>query len=103
MCALYEVVIEVHEVRGRCAAGYKRGDCFFVDGFLLRGEKICIHALAGMLSLLSPFSHGISARALGIGSSDDEGYVQCPDPGSPLTCGGTVVFRLRRIKRMSAT
>ncbi len=98
MRALYEVVIEVHEVRGRCAAGYRKGDRFSVDGFLLKGDRICIHALAGMISLLSPFSHGVSARALGIGSSDDEGYVQCPDPGTPFTCGGTVVFRLKRVK-----
>jgi len=26
---------------------------------------------------------------------DDVGYVQCPGPGEPYTCGGTVVFELR--------
>ncbi len=96
MCVLHRVVVEVHEVRGRCAAGYVEGDRFFVDGFLLRGNKICIHALVGMISLLSPLSHGISAKTLGIGFSEDEGYIQCPDPGAPFTCGGTVVFRLKR-------
>jgi hypothetical protein len=51
-----------------------------------------------MLTLLAPFLKGISARALGIGKGDNTGYVQCPDPGAPYTCGGTVVFELRREK-----
>jgi len=49
-----------------------------------------------MLTLLSPFLKGVSARALGIGREDDVGYVQCPDPEEPHTSGGTVVFELRR-------
>jgi len=49
-----------------------------------------------MLTLLSPFLKGVSAKTLGISSEDDVGYVQCPDPGRPYTCGGTVVFRLVR-------
>jgi len=52
--------------------------------------------LASMLTLLSPFLKGVSAKVLGIGKEDDVGYVQCPDPGKPYTCGGTVVFELRR-------
>ena len=55
-----------------------------------------LHALAAMLMLLSPFLKGVSAQTLGIGREDDVGYVQCPDPGRPYTCGGTVVFELRR-------
>jgi len=53
-----------------------------------------------MISLLSPFIHGVSAKLLGIGDKDDEGYLQCPDPGKPYTCGGTVVFRVKRLKRL---
>jgi hypothetical protein len=33
-----------------------------------------------MLTLLSPFLKGVSAKVLGIGEQDDVGYVQCPDP-----------------------
>jgi hypothetical protein len=33
-----------------------------------------------MLTLLTPFLKGVSARALGIGKEDDVGYVQCPEP-----------------------
>jgi hypothetical protein len=47
-----------------------------------------------MLTLLAPFLKRVSARTLGIGRVDDMGYVQCPDPGEPYTCGGTVVFEL---------
>ena len=93
--------MEVVEVRGRCAAGYKLGDRIVLDGFYVvskESSNICMHAFSAFLSLLSAFAHGASARELGIGSTDDEGYLQCPDPGRPYTCGGTVVFKLKRIK-----
>ncbi len=96
---MYDVEVKVEEVRGKCAAGYKKGDRFFVRGFYIEpkeGARICIHALTGMMSLLSPFIHGVSAKDLGIGDRDDVGFLQCPDPGKPYTCGGTVVFRLSR-------
>jgi len=89
----------VKEVRGFCALGYRPGDGFVVERFYIkeiRGKPICLHALSAMLTLLSPFTKGVSAKELGIGSEDDIGYVQCPDPGKPYTCGGTVVFELRR-------
>ena len=94
----YRVKICVKEVRGYCSMGYKPGDCFLVEKYYIRdvGRGVCLHALASMLTLLSPFLKGISAQDLGIGEEDDVGYVQCPDPGEPYTCGGTVVFELRR-------
>jgi len=55
-----------------------------------------VHTLASMIILLSPFLKGILARDLGISGEDDVGYAQCPDPGKPYACGGTVVFELRR-------
>jgi len=91
----YEVIVRVKEVRGRCAAGYSEGDSFSIVGFRLEGSKICIHALSSMLTLLSPFLKGVKPELLGIGSGD-LGYVQCPDPGPPYTCGGTVIFELER-------
>jgi hypothetical protein len=48
-----------------------------------------------MLTLLSPFFKGVSAKSLRIGDEDDVGYVQCFDPGGPHTSGGTVVFKLK--------
>lgn len=100
---LYKVVIEVVEVRGTCAAEYKPGDRIVLNGFYIVSKdsaNVCIHALSALLTLLSAFAHGASARELGIGSSDDEGYLQCPDPGKPYTCGGTVLFKLRRVGRV---
>ncbi len=98
----YEVIVEVVEVRGYCALGYKPGDKFVVRRFYIEPvegmSRICIHALSAMSTLLSLILHGVSARELGIGDKDDEGYLQCPDPGKPYTCGGTVIFRLRRVR-----
>lgn len=96
---LYRVLISVLEVRGSCPV-YKIGDEILLEGFYIisnQSANICIHALSALMSLLSAFSHGASARDLGIGSKDDEGYVQCPDPGPPYTKGGTVIFHLKRL------
>lgn len=99
MAPHYRVYVTVKEVRGYCAAGYKPGDMFVIEKFYIKpiqDTRICLHALNSMLTLLMPFIKGVSARYLGIGSEDDIGYVQCPDPGEPYTKGGTVVFELRR-------
>ncbi len=91
----------MEEVRGHCAAGYREGNSFTLRGFYIEGAggvRICLHALTAMVTLLSPFSHGVPADQLGIGEGDI-GHVQCLDPGPPLTCGGTVVFKLVRLKR----
>jgi hypothetical protein len=49
-----------------------------------------------MVALLSAFAHGYSAKELGIGSEENTGYLQCPDPGPPYTHGGTVLFEIKR-------
>ncbi|RLE67211.1 MAG: TIGR04076 family protein [Thermoprotei archaeon] len=95
----YRVVVCVKEVKGKCAAGYKPGDTFTFEWFYIKpmqNTKICLHALNSMLTLLMPFIKGVSARELGIGTEDDIGYLQCPDPGKPYTRGGTVLFELKR-------
>ena len=94
------VVVRVKEVRGRCAMGYEPGDAFVVERFYVKdaGKGVCLHALAAMLTLQAPPLKGVSATALGVGKEENVGYVQCPDPGEPYTCGGTVVFELRREK-----
>jgi uncharacterized repeat protein (TIGR04076 family) len=94
----YRVRICVKEVRGKCAMGYEPGDCFTIERFYITDidKSLCLHALCSMLTLLMPFLKGFSAKDLGIGKEDDIGYAQCPDPGEPYTCGGTVVFELKR-------
>jgi uncharacterized repeat protein (TIGR04076 family) len=96
----YRVRVCVKEVNGNCAIDYKLGDSFTVERFYVSdaGKGICINALGSMLTLLSPLLKGVSAKVLGISEQDDVGYVQCPDPGKPYTCGGSVVFELRREK-----
>ena len=49
-----------------------------------------------MSTLLPAFLHGASASELGIGSEENIGYLQCPDPVSPYSKGGTVLFELKR-------
>jgi len=90
MSPLYRVRVCVKEVKGGCAMGYKLSDCFTVERFYVSdaGKGICIHALSSMLTLLSPFLKGVSARVLGIGEQNSVGYAQCQDPGKLYTCGG---------------
>jgi uncharacterized repeat protein (TIGR04076 family) len=90
MSSTYNVRVCVKEVRGSCAMSYKPGDCFVIERFYISeaGKGICIHALSSMLTLLSPFLKGVSAKSLGIGDEDDVGYVQCPDSGKLCTYGG---------------
>ena len=94
----FRVVAKVVGVNGHCPI-YKVGDKLIFEDFCLcsrESAKVCLHALAGMISLLSPFLHGSSAVELGMGQTEDKGYVQCPDPGEPHTQGGTVIFELSR-------
>ena len=94
-----KVKITVVKVRGNCAAGFRPGDSFIVEGFYIlpsRNKKICLHALNAMMTFLYAMLKGVSARDMGIGSDDDIGYIQCPDPGRPYTHGGTVLFKLVR-------
>ncbi|MGQ4833592.1 MAG: TIGR04076 family protein [Candidatus Asgardarchaeia archaeon] len=94
----YRVEIYVEKIDGYCPI-YKVGDKIIVDSYFINSKKsanVCIHAFGAMMTLLSAFSHGTSARKLGIGSEDDVGFLQCPDPGPPLTSGGTVTFKLIR-------
>ncbi len=96
----YRIVIEVVEIRGRCPV-YRAGDRMVVrmpELVLEECNRVCVHAFVAMQTFLQALARGFSAKELGIGDSDDEGYVQCPDPGPPYTRGGTVVFRLRRVE-----
>ncbi len=97
--ALYRVLITVKEVKGTCPI-YKIGDILLLEGYYVKSEgstNVCMHALAGMVSLLSAFSHRVSAKELGIGETDDEGYLKCPDLGPAYVKGGTIAFHLKRL------
>jgi len=78
----YRVEVQVREVRGKCTMGYRPGDAFVVEKFYIKdAEKgVCIHALAAMLTLLSPFLKGVPAAALGVGKERNINYAWCPEP-----------------------
>ena len=94
------ITATVKNIRGTCPI-YKPNDKLVFEGFYVpprQSSPVCIHALSAMNTLLSPFLHGVGADELGIGSSPDIGYLQCPDPGPPHTPGGTVIFELKRME-----
>lgn len=96
----YKIIAKVKDIKGYCPI-YRVGDSFIIEWFYIRSEassNVCLHALSSMLTLISAFIHGSSAKSLGIGFGDDVGYIQCPDPGPPYTKGGTVIFELKRLK-----
>jgi uncharacterized repeat protein (TIGR04076 family) len=99
-----QIILTVEKIQGYCPL-YKTGDKILIEQFYINtknSQNICIHAFAAMSTLLSAFLHGASATELGIGSRENIGYVQCPDPGPPCTKGGTVLFKLERKKRKTA-
>jgi len=94
----YRVTVNVKDIRGSCPL-YRVGDRIVVEQFFIQTKdsvNVCIHAFSSFLTLLSAFAHGSSAKELGIGLEDDIGCIRCPDPGPPLTPGGTVTFELVR-------
>lgn len=92
------VTVLVKAISGQCPL-YQVGDKIIIDDFYINSNEsanVCLHAFSALLDLLSAFVHGSSAVNIGIGTENDVGYLQCPDPGPPYTKGGTVLFELRR-------
>ena len=94
--------VEVVEVRGRCPV-HRVGDKIVVDGpriVLDRTDALCIHALSVILHYAVALDEGVDPVRLGLTKPEDgeNAYVQCVDPWKPYTDGGTVIFRIRRVK-----
>ncbi|RLI81428.1 TIGR04076 family protein [Archaeoglobales archaeon] len=80
--------ITVEKVEGTCAAGYKKGDSFYFENFLVKSEiPVCIHALSAMQNIIYALSHGINPLGT------EKVYVRCPDPGGSLGAG-SVLFKI---------
>ncbi len=95
----YKIKITVKKIKGYCPL-YKVGDTIIFDKYYIDSSKsapVCIHALLSMTSVVYAASHGVNLDDIGIGDNPDEGYINCPDPGPPLTKGGTVLFKIERI------
>jgi len=96
------LVIEVIEVRGHCPV-YKVGDRIVIDGpriILEETDAICIHALPAILHYAVALDKGVDPVSLGLTKPNDKehAYLQCLDPWKPYTNGGTVIFKIKKIK-----
>ena len=94
--------IEVIEIRGRCPV-HKVGDRIIIDGpriVLDKTDALCIHALSVILHYAVALDEGVSPLKLGLtkGINHGNAYVQCVDPWKPYTDGGTVIFRIRKVR-----
>jgi uncharacterized repeat protein (TIGR04076 family) len=64
----YKVTVQVKEVRGRCAMGYKPGDTFTIEKFYIKeAGKGPASSIAAMLAPPAPLLKGVPATALGNG------------------------------------
>jgi uncharacterized repeat protein (TIGR04076 family) len=95
--------IEVVEVRGRCPV-YKVGDRIVVDDpkiVLEKTDALCTHALSSLLHYVMVLERGADPVELGLSKPEDRehAYIQCVDPGEPYTHGGTVIFKIQRIRK----
>lgn len=97
----YKLVMTAKKIRGKCPV-FKVGDKITVETpkiVLKETDAFCVHAFGSMISMITALSRGISFKELGLAKKEgDIGYVQCLDPGTPYTDGGTVIFEIRREK-----
>jgi len=88
---VYRVILQVKDVKGNCAAGYKIGDRIVIEEGSIISEKssnVCLYAIGALLPYLT-----VAYRKV---PEDDwinlVEVLQCPDPIN------TVVFRVLRVE-----
>jgi uncharacterized repeat protein (TIGR04076 family) len=94
--------IKVVEVRGHCPV-HNVGDTILIADpqiVLQKTDALCTHALSSLLHYVVALEGGADPVKLGLSKPEhkEEAYIQCVDPGEPYTHGGTVVFRVQRVK-----
>jgi uncharacterized repeat protein (TIGR04076 family) len=94
--------IEVVEVRGTCPV-YKVGDKVVIadpEIVLDKTDALCTHALSSLLHYVLVLEREIDPVELGLSKPEDKenAYIQCVDPGEPYTRGGSVIFKISKIK-----
>ena len=92
--------IRVCEIRGKCPV-HRVGDRMVVDGPSIVPDKtdaLCVHALSTLLHYVVALEEGADPIKLGLSKDKEYAYMQCVDPGTPYTEGGTVIFKCRRIE-----
>lgn len=95
-----KLIVEVIDIKGKCPV-YKTGEKIVLDeGYKINLEEtdnICLHSLASLLPYYNALAKGVSPVQLGLAKEGDEAYIQCLDP-QEYTEGGTVTFRVKRVK-----
>jgi uncharacterized repeat protein (TIGR04076 family) len=94
--------ITVHDIKGQCPV-YKVGDKIVIQNPQIKLEMtdaLGTHALPSILHYALILEKHWDPFQLGLTKKDDQdhAYIQCLDPGQPYTEGGTVIFRIRKIK-----
>ena len=90
------LIVEVVSVEGYCLAGYKVGDTFEVNkNVSLDGQKLCYFAISSLMPVILALQLGNEPSGIGLSKEKGAAYMQCSDPGSPITPGGSVVFKIR--------
>jgi len=96
------IIVEICEIRGKCPV-HKVGDKIVIDGpriLVNKTDALCIHALSTIVHYALALEHGADPIKLGLTTPEDpeNAYIQCVDPWKPYTDGGTVIFKMRKIK-----
>jgi uncharacterized repeat protein (TIGR04076 family) len=94
--------ITVHDIKGHCPV-YRVGDKIVIQNpqiILEKTDALCTHALPSLLHYALILEKNWNPLQLGLTKKDDQdnAYIQCLDPGQPYTDGGTVIFRITKIK-----
>lgn len=89
------LIVEVIQVKGKCAAGYNVGDKFEVNkSVCIDGSKICYFAVSSIMPVLLALQLGNNPKDIGLSNEDGVAYMQCSDIGYPFTPGGSVIFKI---------
>jgi uncharacterized repeat protein (TIGR04076 family) len=91
----FKIIATVKDVKGKCGSGFEVGEKIVIYGGpwganidLKETDRICVSGLMPLLLINKAVMSGAKAEDLGLK------YVQCYDPGPPLTPGGTVIFEI---------
>lgn len=96
------IEIIVHKIKGKCPV-HRVGDKIVIQDpeiIINETDKLCTHALSTILHYTTILERNWCPVELGLTRKEDpkHAYMQCVDPGSPYTDGGTVIFRCKRIE-----
>jgi uncharacterized repeat protein (TIGR04076 family) len=94
-----DLIVRVHQIKGRCPA-YQVGDTFKLAGGwrLVADKPLCMHSLAALMPHYNALRVAEPSR-WGLAGTDDrsKAYVQCLD-AVDRTGGGTAIFEIERVE-----